>query len=346
MIGVAYTPPVPPLLSPLKLAVVGVGRMGQLYARIASELPVTELVAVCGQRPEPVAALAQQLGVPAYSGGAYRQMLDAHPEIDAVVVATPEWLHLDPALAVLEAGKHLLLEKPIATDLDEAHRIVAAAESAGTTLMVCHQLRFDPRYAHAKEALDRGDIGELRHAYARRHNTAAGAARVQGHIPLTCWISPHDLDLLLWLTGSPVTGVTAFTRGRQNEPDGYFQTTLRFASGVTAVFEQSWTAPRLGGRPHQTLLDLRGTLGAIEVSPSEQGLAIFTAGAPVYPVLFDSPVVHGRVFGVFPALVSHFVDCVLRPRPPLTGGREALAAVRVADAIGRALAAGREIALD
>jgi predicted dehydrogenase len=346
MIGVAYTPPVPPLLSPLKLAVVGVGRMGQLYARIASELPVTELVAVCGQRPEPVAVLARQLGVPEYSGGAYRQMLADHPEIDAVVVATPEWLHLDPALTVIGEGKHLLLEKPVATDLDEAQRIVDAAEAAGITLMVCHQLRFDPRFALTKEALDRGDIGELRHIYARRHSNSAAAARVAGSIPLTCWTSPHDLDLLLWLTGSQVISVAAHTHGDQTEPEGFFQATLRFASGVTAVFEQSWAAPRLGGRPRQALFDLRGTLGAIEVTPAEQGLAVFTAGTPIYPVLFDSPVVHGRVFGVFPALVSHFAECIARRRAPLTSGRDGLDAVRVAEAIGRALAAGREVTLD
>jgi predicted dehydrogenase len=320
--------------------------MGQLYARIATELPVTELVAVCGQRPEPVNVLAAQLGVPAYSGGAYRQLLAQHPDIDAVVVATPEWLHLDPALAVIEAGKHLLLEKPVATDLAAAQRIVTAAEAAGITLMVCHQLRFDPRYALAKDALDRGDIGELRHAYARRNSASAAAARVAAHIPLTCWISPHDLDLLLWLTDSAVTSVAAFTRGHRSQPDGYFQATLRFASGVTAVFEQGWSTPRLGGRPRQAILDLRGTLGAIEVTPNEQGLAIFTEGAPAYPVAFDAPVVHGRIFGVFPALVSHFADCVVHRRPPLTGGREGLAAVRVAHAIGRSIEAGREINLD
>lgn len=333
-------------MSVVKLAVVGVGRMGQLYARIAAELPQTDLVAVCGQRHEPVDTLARQFDVPAYAGGAYQRMLAERPEIDAVVVATPEWLHLDPALAAIEAGKHLLLEKPIATSVPDAQRIVDAAEAAGITLMVCHQLRFDPRYALAKEALDRGDVGELCHVYARRHTTSVAADRVRGRIPLTCWISPHELDLLLWLTGSPVTAVTAHTRGGHTEPEGYFHATLRFASGVTAVFEQSWSAPPLAGRTRQALLDLRGTLGAIEVTPNEQGLAIFTAGAPVYPALLESPIVHGRVFGVFPALVAHFADCVLNLHSPLVTGRDGLAAVLVAEAIDRALETGREVTLD
>ena len=320
--------------------------MGQLYARIAAELPETQLVAVCGQRSEPVDALAHRLGVPGYARGAYQHMLAEHSEIDAVIVATPEWLHLEPALAALEAGKHLLLEKPLATSVPDAERILAAAEATRLTLMVCHQLRFDPRYALAKDALDRGAIGELRHVYARRHTTSVAAERVRGRIPLTCWISPHELDLLLWLTGSPVTAVTAHPRGDHTEPEGYFHATLRFAGGITAVFEQSWSTPPLAGRARQALLDLRGTLGAIEVTPNEQGLAILTAGAPVYPPLLESPIVHGRVFGVFPALVAHFADCIISRRPPLVGGRDGLAAVLVAEAIGRALETGREVILD
>jgi UDP-N-acetylglucosamine 3-dehydrogenase len=320
--------------------------MGQLYARIAAELPQTELIAVCGQRAEPVSALARRWSVPGYAGGDYRSMLAAHPEIDAVVVATPEWLHVEPALAVIEAGKHLLLEKPMAASAPDAARILAAAEAAGTTLGVCHQLRFDPRYALAQEAVARGDVGDLLHIHARRHTTSLAAARVRGRIPLTNWISAHDLDLLLWITGSRVAAVAAHARGTAREPEAHFLATLRFASGVTAVFEQSWGAPPLDGRPRQALFDVRGTQGAIEVTPHEQGLGIFTQGRAAYPQLIESPIVHGRVFGVFPALVAHFADCVAQGRAPLVGGREGLAAVRVADAIRQSLAEGREITLE
>lgn len=333
-------------MEPLGMAVVGTGRMGRLYARIAAELPQTRLVAVCGNRPESVAPVAEALGVPGYTAGAYREMLAEQPDVAAVVVATPEWLHAEPALAVLASGKHLLCEKPLATSVPEARRIVQAAEAAGRTLMVCHQLRFDPRYALAKEAVDRGEIGELLHLSARRYTTAAAAARVRGRIPLTCWISPHELDLLPWLAGSRVVAVTAHTRGGAAEATDYFLATLRFENGVSATFEQSWGAPPLGGRPRQALLDVRGTAGAIDVTPQELGLAIFTDGGATYPPALESPVVHGKVFGVFPALVAHFAECVSTGRAPLTGGREGLAAVQVAAAIARALRERREVPVE
>jgi myo-inositol 2-dehydrogenase/D-chiro-inositol 1-dehydrogenase/UDP-N-acetylglucosamine 3-dehydrogenase len=273
-------------------------------------------------------------------------MLDEHREIEAVVVATPEWLHLDPALAAIEAGKHLFLEKPMATSVAEAQRIFAAAEAAGITLLVCHQLRFDPRYALAKEAVERGEIGDLLHVYARRNTTTLAAARVQGRIPLTCWISPHELDLLPWIAGSRVVSVAARSHGDAREPDGYFLATLRFASGATAIFEQSWGTPPLGGRPRQALMDLRGTQGSIEVTPNEQGLAIFKQGSAAYPPLVEYPVVHGKVVGVFPTVMAHFAECVAAGRQPLIGGREGLAAVVLADAIARALNEGGEVTLE
>ncbi|MBI3973879.1 MAG: Gfo/Idh/MocA family oxidoreductase [Chloroflexi bacterium] len=326
----------------LKVGVIGTGRMGRLYARIITELPQTELRAVCGRSEAPVAELALQWNVAGYAGGDYRRMLEAHPDLDAVVVATPEWLHLGPALAVMGAGRHLLLEKPMAASVLDAERIATAAESAGVTLMLCHQSRFDPRFALLKEAVDRGEIGEVLHVYARRNTTAVAAARVEGRIPLTCWISPHDLDLLLWITGSRVTSVAARTHGGARAPDAYFVATLGFANGVTAVFEQSWGAPPLDGRPRQAQFDVRGTAGVIEVSVNEHGLGIFKPDSAVYPPLFESPIVHGKVFGVFPAMVAHFADCVLSGRRPLIDGRDGLATVVVADAIARALREGKE----
>lgn len=320
--------------------------MGRLYARIAATLPTTQLVAVAGNSEASVTAAAQERQVPGYHGGDYRRMLDAHPEIDAVVVATPEWLHLDPARTVMEAGKHLLLEKPMATTLPDAQQIAAIAASTGVTLMICHQLRFDPRFALAREVVQRGDIGDVLHLHARRLTTATAAARVMGKIPLTCWISPHDLDMLPWIAGSRVTHVTAHTRGDAREPVDFFIATMRFASGAVATFEQSWGVPPLGGRPRNTLFDVRGTKGAIEVTLNETGLAIYGAGTATYPTVFDSVFAHGQVSGAFPALLSHFVTCVTTGQQPLIGASEGLDTITLADAMSRSIRERREVEVE
>src|SRR4051812_6680199 len=99
-------------VQPLSIGIIGCGRMGFLYGHLCNELALTRLVAVCSEDAVGTAHAGSALGVPAYDGGRYGEMLERHPEIEAVVVATPEWAHLDPVMASLAAGKHVLVEKP------------------------------------------------------------------------------------------------------------------------------------------------------------------------------------------------------------------------------------------
>ena len=92
-------------VKPVALAIIGAGRMGTLYGQIANELAFTRLVALTSDDPESTRQASQLLDVPGYDSCAYREMLDRHPEIEAVVVSTPEWAHVDPVLVALRAGK-------------------------------------------------------------------------------------------------------------------------------------------------------------------------------------------------------------------------------------------------
>ena len=121
---------------PLPIAIIGCGRMGTLYGQLANEMALTRLVAICSEMPESTALAGEQLRVPAYDGCRYREMLQAHAEIEAVVIATPEWAHLDPVLASLDAGKHVLVEKPMAISPSDAWRMTGRAVELGLTLMV------------------------------------------------------------------------------------------------------------------------------------------------------------------------------------------------------------------
>src|SRR5205823_5504053 len=128
-------------IKPVEIAIVGPGRMGQLYARLVDESPLTRLVAVCGRSEATTQAAATAHGVPGYANGNYQEMLAAHPNIEAVIVAASEWAHSAPVLAALDAGKHVLVEKPMAISAEAAASMVQHAEQAGVHLMVCHSLR-------------------------------------------------------------------------------------------------------------------------------------------------------------------------------------------------------------
>ena len=133
--------------------------MGRIYARLASELSETRLVAVCGRSDANTTEVAEMYNVPGYPQGRHDAMLASHPEIDAVVICPSEWMHTAPVLAALEAGKHVLVEKPMDVSLAGAQAMVDTADRVGRQLMVCHSLRFDlptqtcaPRSPPAKSA--------------------------------------------------------------------------------------------------------------------------------------------------------------------------------------------------
>lgn len=331
---------------PLALAIVGPGRMGQLYARIADEASTMRLVALCGRGEESTQATATAHNVPGYANGDYRAMLTAHPEIEAVIVSASEWAHIEPVLASLDAGKHVLVEKPMALSVADAARMVEHAGKAGVHLMVCHSLRFDPRFVALRQAVAQDAVGKVLHLYARRNAPQIAVERVIGHFPLAFWLAPHDIDMMLWTTGSPVHKVMAFSRSGGKERQDFIIAVLTFASGVIGVLESSWGTPAVSGQPLTEQFTVRGTGGMVELLSNQTGVGVYRVGAaPEYPDMGYTPVIHDQQDGMFRRLLHHFVGVVRDQHQPVVTGRDGLAAIRVAEAIDRSLRAGREVVL-
>ena len=340
-------------VKPLGVAIIGLGRMGRLYARLVHESAMTRLVALCGRDRESTRELAEEYGVQQYTTQDIDAMLAAHTGIEAVIVATSEWAHVAPVMAALDAGKHVLVEKPMALSPTEANEMVARAGQAGVHLMVCHSLRFDLRFAAAHQAVATGAVGEILHLYARRNASPAAADRVIGRFPLPYWLMPHDIDMMLWTTNSPVQKVMAYSRSGGSQRVDFIIAVLTFASGAIGVIESSWGTPGRGQLLNE-LFTVRGTAGAVEVVGNENGVAVYhagdntgnnTAGITEYPDTSYTPIIHDQVDGIFRRLLSHFAGVVRGQFPAVITGQDGLAALRVAEAIARSLAEGREIEL-
>ncbi|MEO7653759.1 MAG: Gfo/Idh/MocA family oxidoreductase [Bryobacteraceae bacterium] len=331
---------------PLNIAIIGCGRMGTLYGQLANEMALTRLVAICSEQPKPTAQAAAELGVPGYDGCRYREMLQAHPEIEAVVIGTPEWVHLDPVLASLDAGKHVLLEKPMAIDPVDAWRMTARAAEAGRTLMVCHSNRFNPRFALMRESVARGDIGNVMHMYARRNSLAPAVHRVLGRCPLAYWLAPHDIDMMLWTARSPVVFVSAASRSGANNDSDFILATLRFANGAVGILETSWCTPGFAGRPQNEAFVVRGDAGMVEVMGNEQGIAVYGADNTVrHPDTIFMPVIHGQTEGPYRSLLRHFAGAVRGLWAPLMSASDGAAVIEVAAAIAQSLESGQPVSV-
>lgn len=224
---------------PIGIGLIGAGWWGERHATAIARAGGLRLVASCRENAQAIDGFAARHG-----GAGYRRIDDllADPAIEAVVIATPHHLHEAHAVAALAAGKHVLLEKPMATSVAACDRIAAAARQAGTELALGHTMRFFAPLVAAKAVLDRGELGAVRFARGsmiklwmepnRRpwhHDPACG-----GGLLLTAGI--HVVDAVLWLIGAPlrhVHGVIA-TGFHAMAADDIAQLTLRFDGGALA----------------------------------------------------------------------------------------------------------------
>ncbi|MFM8323003.1 MAG: Gfo/Idh/MocA family oxidoreductase [Chloroflexota bacterium] len=223
---------------PVRVAVIGAGAMGRNHVRVYRELPQAELVGIADQDRAVTEKLGQLYGVRAYQD--YREML-ARERPEAVSLAVPTQLHAEMALELLQAGCHVLVEKPIAAACSEGGRMIAAAEQCGRVLMVGHIERFNPAVVELKRRLDSGQLGALFQVHARR--LGPYPTRIQD-VGVVLDLAPHDLDLMRYLVGSEVSRLYAEARCEMNAGNEDLMTgLLRFENGVLGVLELNWVTP-------------------------------------------------------------------------------------------------------
>jgi predicted dehydrogenase len=228
-----------PLASdPVGVAVVGYGYWGPNLVRNIVECPDLELMAVCEKDPAQAERCARRYpGVPA--GVPFERVLE-DDRVHAVAIATPPRTHYALVRAALEAGKHVLVEKPLATNVDEAEDLVELAERHGLVLMPGHTFLYSPAVNKVKDLIRGGDLGDLYFVTSSRMNL--GIYQPDGVI---CDLAPHDLSILQYWFERPLEAVTASgcTVFQDGVPETAFLT-LEFAEGLTANLQLSWLAPR------------------------------------------------------------------------------------------------------
>jgi len=324
----------------IKLGLIGCGgiaRSAHLPA-MATLADRVELVATADVDAAAAEAAAQPWG--AAHGTDYRAVL-ARPDVEAVVIATPEYLHCEQVEAAAATGKHILCEKPMANSLAEADRMIAAAARAGVALLIGHSRRFTRRYMEIRASVDRGEVGSVRLMrenerrprmktgeqvwWTPKHwtgnpNVAQGVAMIN---------AIHEADLLRWFIGAEARSVYAETavtiEGNIGVPD-FLSLTVRFANGAIGSAEVSNCAAP--GYPAFHQLELYGTEGAIRAKDHELiGLTRFTDEGADFPGTFEM-LLHNK-----PAYVrehAELVAAIREDRPVCMPATEARAALAIA----------------
>jgi len=333
-------------LREVRIGVIGLGRIGELHAKnLAFRVPRAKLVAVVDVDKGKLNKVVSELGVGGFED--YRDLLKGDI-VDAVVIATPSYMHVKMVEEFAEASKHIFCEKPLALNLEGAKRCVKAVEKAGVKLQVGYMRRFDPGYSKAKKIVERGEIGRpvLIKLISRDPAPPPGWVadpKLSGGIFID--LASHDFDLARWLMRGEVRrvyvegGALVYEEVRKYGDLDNAVINLLFEDGRIGNVDVSRNA--VYGYDIRT--EILGTEGAVVVGKwRETPLVLFKKGG------FSCDTVwwfRERFAQAYLNEMITFVDCLLRDKDCPVTGYDGLKAVEIAMACKKSLEEGRPVTL-
>ena len=337
----------------LRVGVIGAGLWGSNHARVFATLPDTELVAVCDTDAARASRLAGEFGA-GHSVSDYRHLL-SDAAIDAVSIATPDFTHTPIIVAALDAGKHVLTEKPLATTLEEAERIAAAASRARGKLMVDFHNRVNPAIVAVQQAVAAGEIGRPVHVAARLSNTTFVPLKMLSWARQSSalwFLGSHVVDALRFVLNDEIRRVYAVSRqgvlaARGVATQDVHLSILEFTSGAIASMENSWVLSEDNPMVYDFKLEVVGEKGQVLADPSHNGAVkrMVGGGLRYGDTTGIVPTGDTRIGGFVLESIARFVDAVLRGAPLLAGVEDGLASTRVLAAIEESAARGVPVEL-
>ena len=329
----------------LRIGVIGLGFIGQLHVRIWSENPEVELAAVADVVGEVAEKTGREYQCAYYID--YKEMLEKEG-IDAVDICVPEDFHVDPAVAAAKAGKHILMEKPIAKTVKEARIIEEAARENGVRLMVAHVLKFDPRYVQLNDAIESGKLGTITTLALKRENSKGTPKRLKGKVSYFYYMGIHDIEMML--TYNKNTKPVKVYAQESNivlkglDKDATF-VTVTFENGSIGSLELNWAFPENGACGFMTYAEVVGTEGAAIVNVDNQGLAVFSGADVEYPDALHWPEYNGQIQGDLKEELAHFAHATLNGDAYLVDTDRAIRAVGIVEAAMESIRTGQVVTL-
>jgi predicted dehydrogenase len=319
----------------VKVGIVGAGLWGRNHALALTTHHRADVAIVCDLDEARARRVAETFGCD------WTTSLDdvARSDVQAVTIATPDHLHRDPAIAMLSAGKHVLVEKPLATTVTDGRAMVEAAERAGVHLMVDFHARWHPLFMGAKGYVERGELGDPVMAYARLSDTI--------HVPteMLSWggqsgpewfLFPHTMDVVRWLFDREP--VEVYAKGKRGMLDGMgitcwdaIQAMVEFEGGAFCTFETSWIVPNSYTNVVDNRLSLYGEKGGLELR-NEPALWAFTERFHT-PFSSESVTRYGKAWGFQYESIRYFIDCIADGRAPESTGHDGLVVTAMIQAV-------------
>jgi len=341
----------------VRVGVIGCGAIAEyVHLPAYKENPMARLIAVCDINKERAKKVAEAFEAESWYID-YKELLK-RDDIDAVSICTPNHLHCEQAVAAAEAGKHILLEKPMALTLRECDEIINACKKSGVKLMIGTNSKFDPVYQRVKTLIDQALIGKI--LIIKHHMAHSGPYKIwpaasdwffdKDKVGGGCLmdLGSHAFDLLRWLAGD-VTSVMAiggaFIKKDKKMEDNAL-VLLTFKEGMLGEADFSWTYK--GG--YEVTTEIIGTEGAIFVETPRSPITMYSEKIPS-EVLKESkinvrvPMSLSEMMASTKRKIDHFIECIAEDKEPIVTGEDGRAAVEIILAAYESMKTGKRIHL-
>jgi predicted dehydrogenase len=306
----------------VRFGLIGTGTWGNVHAETYSTYYRASLAAVCDVDETRARKAADRWGARrVYTD--YREML-RDPDVDAVAVATPDFAHREPIVAAARAGKHIIVEKPLATTCEDLDQIAEAVTKAGVKLMVDFHNRWAPPIVVARNDIENGVIGDIVSAYLRLNNTLYVPLKMlswSAKSSILWFLGSHTVDTLRFLLRDEVARVFSVSRSGVLRAKGVdvpdlYQTILEFGGGPVATIENHWIMPDTSPGYNDFKISVVGSKGMFNMDLTHnQMIERYLEDRCDRPDVLDAPLIHGRHVGFVYESIRHFVDCVADDKP-------------------------------
>jgi UDP-N-acetylglucosamine 3-dehydrogenase len=311
----------------INAAVIGCGSWGRNHARVYHELPNVELVAISDLNPQTAQQIGERYGVPSYTDP---KKIIEDPRIDLISICTPTITHAEIAITAIEAGKHILVEKPMTNTIADAKKIIALAELQKVKLAIGFVERFNPAVQEAIKLTLNGDIGAPLLAYASRVSRSPGRI---GDVGVIKDLAIHDIDITNHLFSDQAQSVYAVAGSIQHKFEDYAQINISYTNNRNAIVSTNWLTPR-----RIRNLTITGTEGIINVEYTSQQITVENNEKLTQPYLnYQEPLM---------LELKSFTDAVRDDTRPNVTGEDGLRALIICEAALQSAKTGKQIKLN
>ena len=312
----------------VRVGVIGIGAMGKNHVRVYSELDNVELVGVADLNRESGRAIAKRFGC-----GYYEDHAELLRQVDAVTIGVPTVKHFEIGKDAVEAGVHILMEKPLAGNVAEAERLVAMMKDAGLTLAVGHIERHNPVVGHTKKLLDEGRFGKIITMTSRRVSNYPSRIRDVGVI---MDLAVHDIDVSRYLAGSEVEEVFAASgRTGQCDYEDHATIILKFRNDILGIVDTNWLTPmrirEITLTCEKSLIKVNYMAQSIEISTSKMG-ELDDMNLYHLPIEMEKVSVGLKKEEPLMRELEDFIMAVKERRDPLVTGDDGVTAITLSEA--------------